>query len=130
MYFFQTGQDMYNPQRYSRSIEPYTQIAKDLFQKHEKLFKWNSEPESILEIGVGDGKITNEIILPMIPKNIEEYIGSDISEVMLESAMKTITHDKFKTFQMDAGSRNIPNEVKNRFHHVISNYCLHSFPNF
>lgn len=118
---------MYSPQKYSQNLKPYVKIARELFEKHCKLIKWNSQPESILELGVGDGKITNEVILPLVPKNIKEYVGADISDAMLTSAKRTISHAKFEIFQLDGATRNLPEELKERFDHVFSNYCLHSF---
>lgn len=116
---------MYNPQQYSRSIGLLVNATKNVFEKHANLLEWNSEPESILDHGIGDGKMTNEVILPLIPRNIKEYVGADISNTMLETAKQTVKHDKLKFVQLDAATRELPNEMRNRFHHIFSNLMLH-----
>lgn len=115
---------MYNPQKYSRNLDPFVDIAKELFQNHWDLLKWNSESESILDLGIGDGRITKEVILPLIPCNIQEYIGCDISDTMLYQAAKTIDLNKFKTYQLDASTRSLPCEMKSRFDHIVSSFLL------
>lgn len=116
---------MIDPVGLSRNIDDYISTAKILFQKHSQLLKWKSEPESILDLGIGDGRMTKEVILPILPKNIKEYVGVDISETMLASARECISHNKFKTQTMDAVTNSVPAHLKNRFHHIFSNNLFH-----
>lgn len=116
---------MYSPQKYSKNIEPVVNIIRTVFLKNAKLLKWKSEPESIMDLGVGDGRMTKEVILPSVTKNIKEYVGADISEVMLKNAEKTIDHEKFRTVVLDAQTKKIPVQMKNRFHHIFANFLLH-----
>lgn len=115
---------MLNPHKYSRNLSPLVNMVRVIYQKHGKLIRWSSEPESILDFGIGEGKIAKEIILPLIPKNINELIGSDISEPMLNVCQETINHTKFKTFLMDAATKKLPKEMQNRFDHIFSNNLL------
>lgn len=113
------------PQQYSRNLAPFVNIARHLFEKHGNLLKWNSEPESILDIGIGDGTITKEVIMPRIPSNVKEYIGADISEAMLKSTKETVRFNQFTTMQMDVATKDLPDQMRNRFHHVFSSYLFH-----
>lgn len=96
-----------------------------LYQKYGKLIKWSTEPVSILELGIGNGILTEKVLLPIIPKNIKEYIGCDVFEPILDFASEIVTHDKFKTYQLDVATKNLPNELKNRFDHIFSNNLFH-----
>lgn len=99
--------------------------TKKRYEKYSEMLKWNSEPESILELGIGNAVITKEVILPLIPKNIKEYIGCDKFELPLKLAAENVIHENFKTYQMDAASKNIPEEFKNKFHHIFVNHLFH-----
>lgn len=91
---------MFNPKMYSPHIDACIAISKQLYKKHETLLKWNPESESIADLGIGDGRMTKEVILPIIPKNVKEYVGGDISDIMLNTAKVTIQHEKFKTVHL------------------------------
>lgn len=116
---------MINPKSYSRNLNHVVEVVKDCYGRYQKLLIWRSQPESILDIGIGDGRMSTELIAPILPKNLKEYIGADISEVMLQSAKETIAHPKFSTFQLDAATKNLPDEMRNRFDHVFANGLLH-----
>lgn len=116
---------MYNPQRYSRNLDFSVKMIKELFDKNKSLLKWSSEPESILDLGIGDGRMTKEVILPIVPKNFKEYIGGDISETMLRSAERTINCDNYRGLILDAQAKSVPTEMRNRFHHIFANFLLH-----
>lgn len=119
---------MYNPQKYSKNIDRFINITKTVFEKNKELLKWSSDPESILDIGIGDGRITKEVIIPQVAANIKEYVGGDISDIMLFSAQNTINHDKFKTVVINIQASNVPGDLKNRFHHIFANFVLHHTP--
>lgn len=114
-----------NPKWYSQHLDPFVDTTKAFVENPSKHLKWSLKPESILDLGIGDGKMTKVVILPLIPINIKEYIGGDISEKMLSSAKATISHEKFKTLRIDATTKNLPNELKNRFDHIFSYNLFH-----
>lgn len=113
---------MFNPEGYSRHIDQLVIATKNLLDANKKLLKWQQKPESILDLGIGDGKTTKEVIIPILPCNVKEYIGADISEEMLQSARKTIKLEAFKTLQIDGTTKCLPADMFNRFDHIFSNY--------
>jgi len=72
----------------------------------------------ILDVGCGDGKITQEIA-KMVPDGV--IIGVDASTSMIQSAQKEHTASNMGFMVMDA-SKLI---FKNQFDYVVSFFCLH-----
>lgn len=120
---------MLEPVGYSKNLGQFVSAIQVLFKRHNNLLKWHHESESIMDIGIGDGRMANEVFIPSIPKNVKEYIGCDFSVDMLESSKRTITSPKFKTFQMDITTETVPIEMRNRFHHIFSCFLFHLIPN-
>lgn len=116
---------MYCPNEYSLHLDCIIPLTKQLVEKNKKFLNWRNEPESILDLAIGDGRMTRETILPILPKCIKEYIGLDISEVMLQTAKETINLETFSTIQLDATTKSLPINLINRFDHIISNYFFH-----
>lgn len=116
---------MQNPETFSRNLDHIVTVIGDLYEKHGGFLKWKPESECILDLGIGDGRVTREIVLTIIPKNVKEYVGADLSEPMLKSVTKTLLHPKLQTLQLDAATKNLPNDLKNRFDHVLANGLLH-----
>lgn len=116
---------MFQPVLYSNNLDPYIVIAKQLYQKHSKLIRWHQVLESVMDLGIGDGRTSKEVVLPIVPQSLNEYVGADISVTMLASAEKTVNHNIFKAIELNAATKNLPDELKNRFHHIFSNYLFH-----
>lgn len=116
---------MIDPENYSKNLDPYLDIVKNLYQKQSKLIQWKSEPESIMDLGIGDGKMSKQVLFPIVPKPLLEFIGVDVSQEMLVSAKNTYNDDKFSTFQLNAATKEVPNELKNRFDHIFSSFLFH-----
>lgn len=119
---------MNDPEEYSKNLGQFVDVARILFQKHKHHLKWSDE-ESILDLGIGDGIIAQEVIIPILPENCKEYVGCDISVNMLKSSEKSVSLRNFATIQMDATTENLHYEVRNRFHHIFANYLFHHVPN-
>lgn len=120
---------MLEPEKFSTNIGGFLAVTKNLFEKYESHIIWKSDPESILDIGIGDGSLTKSIILPRIPKNIKEYIGGDLSENMVKAVRELIDIKEFKAIQFDVTVKSIPAELRSRFDHVFSNYLFHHVQN-
>lgn len=116
---------MFKPVLYSNNLDPYIDITKQLYRKHSKLIRWHHVPESIMDLGIGDGRMSKEVVLPMVPADVIEYVGADISRTMLSSAEMTMNHNKFKTIEINAFAKPLHDDLKNRFHHIFSNYLFH-----
>lgn len=115
---------MHKAEAYAKGSS-HVNINKIALGKYWQFIKWGDEPESILDIGIGDGRVTKYAILPNISKEIKEYIGSDISQEMLNFSKTVIDHPKYVTVQMDICSNEIPLEFQNRFDKIFSCFLLH-----
>lgn len=103
-----------NPELYSKNNALQYNFAMKMLSK----ISFNSTSR-ILDIGCGDGVITNEIAKIVTDGCI---IGSDISEAMIEHATKKyIAQDNIRFIQMDAAK----NFFRNQFDIVTSFNCLH-----
>lgn len=116
---------MQDPKAFSRNLNHTVNVIADLYKQHGGLLKWKSEPESILDLGIGDGRVTKDVVLPFIPKNVKEYLGADLSSPMVNSANKKVLHPNFRAIQLDAATKNLPTELRNRFDHIFANGLFH-----
>lgn len=113
---------MEKPELYSKGTSTIT-INKNALDKFGDHIRWNKDPLSIFEAGIGDGRVTKEVIIPILPENVEEYVGSDLSKTMLEFSKTIIDYPKYQTLHMDICATEVPIEYHNKFDKVFA-FCL------
>lgn len=111
---------------YSRNVDPLLKIMKPVYEKYFKLLQWHENNISILDVGIGDGRMTKEVLIPSIPKSFSEFIGCDTSDSVLENSRNL---SSFKTIKMDIATSQLPANMVNRFNKVFSTFCLHNVKN-
>lgn len=90
------------------------------------LVQWKKDgDDAILDIGCGAGDVTNDLLLPFLPKNFGKLIGADLSEDMVEFARTRYKTSKISFEQMNIEAEDIPVDFEEAFDHVFSFYCLH-----
>ncbi|VEN40877.1 unnamed protein product [Callosobruchus maculatus] len=115
---------MNQPKLYSQSNTTQLTDNTDMLNNHLKMIEWHKE-ENILEIGVGDGRCTTELLIPSFPKDFHSYVGTDISESMVEFAKENYKLPRVKFMKLDIQSPEIPATLHEKFHHIFSMLCLH-----
>lgn len=100
-------------------------IHKHIFEKYWHFIRWSSLPENIIDVGIGNGQVTQNVILPLLPKYIEQYLGADVAEVMLDFSKTVIKHPRYQTIQLDICSKDIPLQLQNKFEKVFACFLLH-----
>lgn len=114
---------------YSRNVDPALKVMDSILQKYKELLKWNESFTSVIDLGIGDGRMAKEVIIPILPFNIKEFVGCDISNSALEHAKSIINLPTFKVIKMDISTLNMPPEMKERFTNIFSSFCLHNIKN-
>lgn len=113
---------MNDPKLFSEANSLQLQHSQEYLSEVKHLLKWK-ENENILDIGCADGKVTSTILLPFLPKNVNQLIGIDVSEAMIDYAKKYHNHPKIRYEKLDI-AEDIPEKLKKKFHHIFSFYCL------
>lgn len=116
---------MQKPEQFAKS-HPGAIVNSPILSKYWHKIKWGENPESIIEVGIGDGSNTKLLILPRLPKNIKEYVGIDISKAALDYAKTIIHHPAFITQQLDICAEEIPEAFQNRFDKVFAFLVFHT----
>ncbi|KAG5872975.1 hypothetical protein JTB14_029198 [Gonioctena quinquepunctata] len=115
---------MIQPENWSKHNDICTLVSQRCMNKYKSLFDWKDNA-SILEFGMADGRNTVEALWPYIPTNFKEFIGSDISEVMVEYASKQLEHERVKFIRLDISCKEIPQGYENRFDNIFSFFVMH-----
>lgn len=90
------------------------------------LVQWNDDGEdTIVDIGCGSGDVTNDLLLPKLPKSFGRLIGLDLSEEMVEFARDRCLHPRITFEQINIENEDINVDYEESFDHAFSFYCLH-----
>ncbi|CAH1179146.1 unnamed protein product [Phaedon cochleariae] len=119
---------MIQPELWSRNNNITILANMKYMEKYKDKIKWK-DGESILEFGMGCGRNTREVLLPHLPENFKEYIGSDVTTPMVEHSRRTIIHQRMKIIQFDIECDSIPPEFVGRFDHIFSFMVMHWIQN-
>lgn len=95
--------------------------ARNHYQKHASKVHW-SDGDRIIDIGSGDGKLTN-VLKSFITVNYKELIGCDASEELITIANDKYSDSRTKFILLNIGDE-LPEKMKGRFNRVTS---CHSF---
>ncbi|KAL6260400.1 hypothetical protein P5V15_007927 [Pogonomyrmex californicus] len=76
-----------------------------------------------LDIGSGPGDITKDLLLPLLPHDVE-VVGADISQAMVNYARQNNNDERLSYIVLDIEGR-IPKEQIGQYDYVTSFYCLH-----
>ncbi|KAF2903031.1 hypothetical protein ILUMI_03149 [Ignelater luminosus] len=97
-----------------------------VLKNYFRLVQWKKDGnDAILDIGCGAGDVTNDLLLPFLPKNFGKLVGVDLSEDMVEFARTRYKSSKISFEQMNIEAEDIPVDFEEAFDHVFSFYCLH-----
>lgn len=115
---------MNNPEYFAKACKMSENDAKRFIKEFETLFEWK-ENEDVFDVGCGIGNVTKNVILSIAPKKINQIIGADVSEDMIEFASKENDDPKIKYIKFDIAAASIPTNFEKAFDHIFSFYCLH-----
>ncbi|XP_075974319.1 juvenile hormone acid O-methyltransferase-like [Anticarsia gemmatalis] len=113
---------MHNADLYQQSNNLQKRDALLCLEKHASKIKWKNSNNKIIDIGCGDGSVTN-MLKKYLPDNYK-LLGCDISESMVNFANNNHCNEQTSFTVLDIGGE-LPLRMENNFDHVFSFYALH-----
>ncbi|KAL7740230.1 hypothetical protein ACLKA6_002206 [Drosophila palustris] len=112
---------------YQRANQVQRHDAKIILDEYSSILQWRSDgQDSLLDVGSGSGNVLMDFVYPLLPQGYEQLVGTDISSKMVGYANNCYQRYARTQFQvLDIGCDRLPAQLKGRFDHVTSFYCLH-----
>lgn len=112
---------MHNPELYEQCNYIHKRDVTEFFEKYTPKIKWRKSINRIMDVGCGDGSVTN-ILQKFIPTDFK-LVGSDISVSMVIHASHHHSNDQTSFAVLDIAG-DLPDDMKGNFDHVFSFYAL------
>ncbi|XP_053959018.1 juvenile hormone acid O-methyltransferase [Anastrepha ludens] len=112
---------------YHRASAVQRRDSKQIFQEYMKVMQWRADGrDTLIDIGSGSGNVLMEFIYPLLPRQFDAILATDISERMVDFARKNYGNTERAHFEvLDITCALIPHKFRGQFDHVTSFYCLH-----
>ncbi|XP_005179560.1 juvenile hormone acid O-methyltransferase-like [Musca domestica] len=117
---------------YQRANEVQRYDAEEILQEYAEKFEWRHDGlDCLLDVGTGSGDVLMDFIYPIMPKQFQSVVGSDVSRKMMQFAEKCYSREKQCSFRvLDIATKDkLPEDMVGGFDHVTSFYCLHWIQN-
>ncbi|XP_073821504.1 juvenile hormone acid O-methyltransferase-like [Musca autumnalis] len=119
---------MDNPELYFKANEMHKKGAIEFYTRFLTKICWrNDGSDCLIDIGSGPGDVVSDCIYPQMPRGYQRLVFSDIKSSMVEFARQHYQHlpnSEFKVLNIESHDE-LPDDLKGKFDHVTSNYCLH-----
>ncbi|XP_073841258.1 uncharacterized protein [Musca autumnalis] len=106
----------------------WTWIGHILRRPDNDITNWrNDGTDTLIDIGSGPGDVVSDCIYPRMPCEYQRLVFSDIKSSMVEFARQHYQHlpnSEFRLLNIESHD-GLPHDLKGKFDHVTSNYCLH-----
>ncbi|CAB3223289.1 unnamed protein product [Arctia plantaginis] len=112
---------MEKPELYEECNYIHKRDVSEYLEKFKPKMKWRENNNRILDIGCGDGSVTN-ILKTFIPTDFK-LVGCDISNNMVMYASHHHSNDQTSFTVLDIAG-DLPEDIKGNFDHVFSFYAL------
>ncbi|EDW77852.1 uncharacterized protein Dwil_GK24707 [Drosophila willistoni] len=111
---------------YQHSNQVQRHDAKLVLDEYASSLQWRPDgQDKLLDVGSGSGNVLMDFVRPLMPQKAQ-LVGTDISTQMVGFASKFYHQDPSTQFKvLDIGSDHLPKELRGKFDHVTSFYCLH-----
>jgi len=120
-------QKMNEPKLYADTCHELSgSIATKVLPKYINSMSWKTG-DRVLDLGCGPGKMTTQVLMPLLPEDFSLLVGADISAKMIQYASETYTHPKLRFTQFDL-AKDIENTSQLRpsdYDKIFSFFCLH-----
>lgn len=117
---------MHNAVLYEQNNGVQKRDALACLEKYAPKMKWKKWDNRIIDIGCGDGTVTN--MLKKYFPNDYQLLGVDKSESMVNFASDHHCNENTSFTVLDIED-NLPDSLKGKFNHVFSFYTLHWIQN-
>ncbi|CAG9864134.1 unnamed protein product [Phyllotreta striolata] len=111
------------PHLWIKSGEVARTLTQGSLSKFKHLIKWKKS-ESILEAGFASGSNSLQTLVPLLPHDYKEFIGSDISDEMIDYAKKEFKLPRSEVVKLDVCGE-IPSQFRERFDHIFGFNVIH-----
>ncbi|GAB0099614.1 Methyltransferase domain 25 [Sergentomyia squamirostris] len=113
----------YDPEEYAKSGKDRSRCIQEILDIHGGFMSWEGV-KNVLEIGCGIGDVTEPCFLPLLPRDFERYVCSDVSLGVLEAAKTRfhgLEHIEFLQLNIEVP---IDNGLVSKFDRILSTFCL------
>ncbi|GAB0099615.1 Methyltransferase domain 25 [Sergentomyia squamirostris] len=115
--------EIYDPREFAKSGNTRSGCIQQMLDIHGGFMSWEGV-KNVLEIGCGIGDVTEPCFLPLLPRDLERYVCSDVSLGVLEAA-RTRFHglEHIEYFQLNIENP-IDNGLMSKFDRILSTFCF------
>lgn len=124
---------MDNPKLYHETNQLQCHDAAEVIKQYSSKFlcRPGGDLETLIDVGSAIGNVLMDVVYPLLNRKFARIVCSDLNPKMVEYAKSQyvgkVKNSEFKVIDI-ATDKELPQDLKGKFDHVLSFYCLQLIP--